>query len=675
MGHPLEEGNAAGRRESEDPASGEAAGVTRRELLTGVAAAATLLASRRALAASARPARIFRIHPAINVARAGNASPDTCFVAPEVPGQGPVEVNGSRVTSFKVNGQVRPQAARFRVYEYADFGHGLVPFQEVTLQTSGIRDIVWTAHLANRKSAFHRFQGPRGEEYDPVDQRTALPSGPLRNAGVTDRASLQTDFGPRTLSARGYATGKQGPQTFESASVPASYPATWPVDSKTGGPVISYLGQLRADAQGRLLLAGGRGAAGYQGATPPDLPSYGNNDGWFDDVGDGPVTATVVLSDGTSVSTDRATGSAWALGAPPDFAPGIAGAVTLYDLLLDLAVRKLPVPANNGLYAAGGPLSRIPALKADYMAGAASEFPTTVPYFNDDILPILDRAFNYRWVTGLVNQKHDSMNIALAENAALMDPSSAGAKDRGGVFVYVRPPQGAGQTPSGMPGSSSMPRLQGDNPYIGQEPTSVQKATLTHLQYGMLQQWARPEGGFDPGGAPGPGTGALSQLAFFVHGLDRAALEQGSGGAFYPGIEASWQIRNRRLFSEPFRLNLDATSRYLDSNGIPEGTPITAGHFSRQMAIPWHADFNDCRSEGSWGWWPSQRPTEVFPDTSTQNLSARVDWSRPDPGLRFAGNQAQTGHVDMIQYWSAFGFVVERNGMFAEQERNPGIGT
>jgi len=220
-----------------------------------------------------------------------------------------------------------------------------------------------------------------------------------------------------------------------------------------------------------------------------------------------------------------------------------------------------------------------------------------------------------------------------------------------------------------------MPRLQGDNPYIGQEPTSVQKATLTHLQYGMLQQWARPEGGFDPGGAPGPGTGALSQLAFFVHGLDRAALEQGSGGAFYPGIEASWQIRNRRLFSEPFRLNLDATSRYLDSNGIPEGTPITAGHFSRQMAIPWHADFNDCRSEGSWGWWPSQRPTEVFPDTSTQNLSARVDWSRPDPGLRFAGNQAQTGHVDMIQYWSAFGFVVERNGMFAEQERNPGIGT
>jgi hypothetical protein len=190
----------------------------------------------------------------------------------------------------------------------------------------------------------------------------------------------------------------------------------------------------------------------------------------------------------------------------------------------------------------------------------------------------------------------------------------------------------------------------------------------------MLQQWALPQGGFDPGSAPGPGLDALSQLAFFVHGLDRAALEQGSGAAFFPGIEASWQIRNWRVYGEPFRINLDATSRYLDQNGVPEGTPILAGHFSRQMAVPWHADFNDCRSEGDWGWWPSQRPTEVFPDTSTQQLSARVDWARTSAGLKFPGEQGRTTHADMVQFWSMFGFVVEKNGMFAEQERNPGIG-
>src|SRR5437868_1935193 len=92
---------AVDRPDSKDPGrDGDAAGVTRRELLAGAAAAATLLASGRARAAS-RPQRIFRIHPAINVARAGNAPADTSFIAPEVPGQGPVEVNGGRVTKFK----------------------------------------------------------------------------------------------------------------------------------------------------------------------------------------------------------------------------------------------------------------------------------------------------------------------------------------------------------------------------------------------------------------------------------------------------------------------------------------------------------------------------------------------------------------------------------------------
>jgi hypothetical protein len=639
-----------------------------------MAATAALLAQRKAFGAQP-PQRVFRIHPAVGVARVGNAPPESRFIGPEVPGLGPIEDGGAPVSNYKVAGQVRPQAARFRVYEYADFGKGLVPFREVTLGTAGIRDIVWTVHLANRKAAFHDFAGPAGEEYDPVDQRIAQPSAPLRNASVADRASLQTDFGPRTLSAAGYASGAQAAQVFDSSSVPSSYPSSWPIDSKGGGPVVPYLGQLQSDAQGRLLVIGGRGVAAYQSLTQPDLPTYANNEGWFDDVADGPVTATIMLNDGTQIGTDRATGSAWVLGAPPKFSPLIIAGVTLYDLLLDLAVRKLPVPANNGLYQPGGPLGRVAALKGDYSPGATSEFPTTVPYFQDDILPILDRAYGYRWVTGLVNQKHDSMNVALAQNAGLMDPSAAGAKVRSGVFVYIRPPQGSGLAAQGS-GPTSMPHLQGDDPYVGTSNASdsIRKQTLTHLQFGMLQQWALPQGGFDPGAAPGPGLDALSQLAFLVHGLDRAALEQGSGAAFFPGIEASWQIRNWRLYSEPFRINLDATSRYLDQNGVPEGTPIIAGHFSRQMAVPWHADFNDCRSEGDWGWWPSQRPTEVFPDTSTQQLSARVDWARTSDGLKFPGGQGRTSHADMAQFWSMFGFVVEQNGMFAEQERNPGIG-
>ena len=225
-----------------------------------------------------------------------------------------------------------------------------------------------------------------------------------------------------------------------------------------------------------------------------------------------------------------------------------------------------------------------------------------------------------------------------------------------------------------MGGYFAMPRLQGDNPYDGHEADPVRRGTLTHLQYGMLQQWAQPRGMFEPGGAPPPAADALHQTMFAVHALDRAATEQASGGAFYPGIEVSWQIRNRRLFSEPFRLDLDATSRYLDGNGLAEGTPLAAGHFSRQLALPWHADFNDCRSEGSWGWWPSQRPTEVFPDATSSSLSARVEWTRPGPGLKFPGQQGKTTHEQMVMYWAKFGFVVQQGDLFVEQERDLAIG-
>lgn len=653
---------------------GKPDGISRREFITGAAAAtAALLVDRPAQAAQAQ--RVFRIHPAIGIVRVGNAPSSSFFVGPEVPGQGPIELNGSPVASYKVAGQVRPQAARFRVYEYADLGQGLQPIGEVQIGVNGVKDIVWTVHVANKKSSFHRFGGPRGEEFDPVDQRTAQPSLSLRNPDVTNRASLETDFGPRTVSAKSFNSGAQGPQTFDASSVPNNYPATWPVDTKTGGPVAPYLGELQVDARGRLLVIGGKGIAAYTAATPPAIPSYANSPGWFDDIADGPVTATVVLNTG-NVSTDRATGSAWVLAAPPKFSPKIYAAVTLYDLLLDLAVRKMPLPSTP-LYKPGGPLARAPGFKADYTPGAQSEFPSTFPYFYDDILPILDRAYQYRWVTELVNQKHDSMNVMLAQNGTLLDPSAAGAKDRSGVFVYVRPPPGAGLTSSSISGPNQMPRLQGDNPYIAQESISVQKQTLTHLQFGFLQQWARPQNGFDPGSAPGPSNDPLNQLLWQVHGLDRAALEQGSGAAFYPGIEASWQIRNWRLYGEPFRINLDARSRYLDTNGVPENTPIVAGHFSRQMAVPWHADFNLCRSEeGSYGWWPSQRPTGVFADTSTTNLNARVDWARPSPGLHYPNQQSSTDAEEMIAYWSKYGFVIEQpNGMFVETERATDIGS
>ena len=64
--------------------------------------------------------------------------------------------------------------------------------------------------------------------------------------------------------------------------------------------------------------------------------------------------------------------------------------------------------------------------------------------------------------------------------------------------------------------------------------------------------------------------------------LDRAALEACVGGAFFPGIEASWLLRDSYKFIEPFRL--DPAKR-------------EAGDVTKQMAVPWQADFTDCTQE------------------------------------------------------------------------------
>jgi L-Lysine epsilon oxidase N-terminal len=54
-----------------------------------------------------------------------------------------------------------------------------------------------------------------------------------------------------------------------------------------------YLGEIFTDGEGRLLVRGGRGvSSSYDGSR---AITFANNEGWFDDVADGPVTATVTL--------------------------------------------------------------------------------------------------------------------------------------------------------------------------------------------------------------------------------------------------------------------------------------------------------------------------------------------------------------------------------------------
>ena len=92
--------------------------ISRRSFLGVTTAAAATLVSWPAEADSpgVDSGSIFKIHPAIGIARMGNAPPDSFFIGPEVPGFGPASL-GTPPT-YKSNGQVKPQAARFRIWEY-----------------------------------------------------------------------------------------------------------------------------------------------------------------------------------------------------------------------------------------------------------------------------------------------------------------------------------------------------------------------------------------------------------------------------------------------------------------------------------------------------------------------------------------------------------------------------
>jgi hypothetical protein len=626
--------------ENEDPKSMESeaegtesggAGITRREFVAaGAAAAASALVPRTALAAGG-PNPIYRIHPAIGIARVGNADPNTFFIGPEAPGYGPLgDAPGTQASPYKDAGRVKPQAARFRVFEYGYVNGRLLPVREVTLDTPGVSAIQWTVHLANKKASFYQFAGRQGE---------VSPPAPLRNAGVVNRTSLEIDPGARSIVGR-----SQGPTAFTPGTSANPGAETWPVDGN-GAYVIDYLGQLRTDASGRLLVLGGRGHSASNAAA--DLTTYANNDNWFDDTSDGPVSATITVDNGAGpvqVPVDPH-GGAWVLCQPPDMAPGIRGPVTGYDLLFDLAVRSIPVPPDNGLYDVGGPLASVAALKADFQPGADFEFPNSVPDFTNDIQPVLLAGYNMWYVDALVTYKHNSLI-----DPTLANPDPQYTKNRNGVFIYMRPPLGVNQ-PNG---NRTMPHMKGDDPYIGNLPDAIHHLTLTHVQYGLLRNWANNQ--FTPPNGQPPPPPSIT-----AYGLDRAALENVSGGAFFPGIEFSWQMRNPSIYAEPFRLDLAATSGYWGEQGIPIGP----GYFTRQMAVPWQADFNDCRNEGDYGWWPHQRPNDALPSLQAND---RVDWARPT--VVFDSGKNKSTHADMVANWYKFGVLIDDgNGVFYETER------
>lgn len=238
------------------------------------------------------------------------------------------------------------------------------------------------------------------------------------------------------------------------------------------------------------------------------------------------------------------------------------------------------------------------------------------PSFTRDVFPILGRVMRMKWVSKLAGSAHQSL-------AAAVFPPGVPAV-RAAIFQRLtNPNDGSG---------GDMPMVWSDN----YAPPKVANQPLTKTQYQVMKMWA--DGDFIDDWAGPPEV----PEEITPEGLDRAALETCVGGPFYPGIEAGWMMRDTYRYSEPFRLS---------HNGL------VAGDVTKQMSLPWQADFDACQFEDPLAWWPAQRPDDVYFDVT----SPQVAWTR---GL--VGSEK-----GMVKNWHKLGFVVEQGDVYLETEREP----
>lgn len=552
-----------------------------------------------------------RIHPAIGIARVGNS--EEYYLGPESQAGMPLDgqdgtgglpirpgTEDTAIASTELrdaSGKLKRQAARFRIYQYAfDAADGVESYPlgrrgaaaEVAIgsMVDGkiVKDIVWTVHLANKKA--NSWEG--GEGVAPF-QNNGAPA--LRNPAFGEPGSshfgtpadplrlklLVIDPGPRSVQA-----SRQSVQQFDTSTLPScaeaasgavrnlpDYPVSFPRGGQPGAPaqgpgaIIASLGAITTEKNGRLLVLGGYGKAcgfdaqGNYSATAI-LDDNVNNDNWFDDVADGPVTAMLLFADGTARSVE---GSAWVISSDPSYAPQTANVVSLWDDLYCTWLEKMAL--QPAVYADGS-----------YQTGYRSNFST-------DVQPILRAASLQRWTTSLPPR-------AIKEHDLLGKMKAAGLTYP--IMNFIRHPDQTG-APSLKP---QMPLSLGD--------AGSSLLTLTRAQYFFMDQWAHGQYVADSG----------DFLLGAGEALDRTVLFNCLGGRYSPGIEMGFIVRDPGLYRQawrrhdgggPFRINaqhLDYPAAvrdrpFLGAGYMPlRGGEVQPGDVSKFMALPWHTDYNSC---------------------------------------------------------------------------------
>ncbi|HEY7773567.1 MAG TPA: LodA/GoxA family CTQ-dependent oxidase [Marinagarivorans sp.] len=560
-----------------------------------------------------------KIHPAIGIARVGNSrEADGFYIGPQV-----AEPAAQAPGFYRDNqGALKREVAEFRIYGYNAAGDVV---KEVTMDDA---DINWEVELANHKAAWYNF-----ELALDIPEAADAPATTRRNAEIKDRTSLSITPGARSVNS---ANAKGAPYQFN------------------GGRFCGIevpLGELRTDDKGRLRVFGGHGKSASLNNEAPT--TFANNDGWYDDTSDGPVTATLTLN-GVAIPV----APAWVVVAPPNYGPQQKSVRTMYALMTDLAIQAGMLPA-----------------------------PTRAS-FTQDILPVLKAMSDLQWMNaGFAagfgyGAPYDFNNEDFLQKLA--SPSDTYKELRRTIANAFRNPD------DGDVSMKPWPWVYGDAMDIPMPPTPRAMNSLTTTQLALFELWADGEFDDDYDSAAQPCTDVNSlPVAEQPAMLDKAALEFCLADAFHPGCEMTWPVRHTTMYSAPYRWRHRA-----DDNPEPDyGTTLTpqealsyngplyaqfAGSITRWMAIPWQTDTASCRSGYNPKYdpylptfWPARVPNQVL---SEQDYETVVDTSQPREARLAAFNRRAdwdrtlgVGYMkqleNMITQFDNMGIVEVREGI------------
>jgi hypothetical protein len=234
-----------------------------------------------------------------------------------------------------------------------------------------------------------------------------------------------------------------------------------------------------------------------------------NNNQWFDDTSDGPVSAAIVFTDGRCAAAH----GAWVATTDPSYAPQILNVVSLWDDIYDCWVREPTLALAPDIF---------DAAKGGYQDAYK-------PTFDDQIAPIFASANLQQWAVNL-DQDGSSGHSSLTTITA-----TKWQEQNQQLLAIVRDPNASNTGKEPDYKVLLMPLHLGD----GGEPLLPFRKT----QYFFLQQWNKGIGNFRTGSAA-LGPGEFLDVATFVNCL---------GGRFSPGIDLTFVMREPAIYALPWK--------------------------------------------------------------------------------------------------------------------------